>query len=111
MRHRNLFLSFGLCAVALEVALHSFLLLLPAAEGFYSMTEELTAGFSPLEKPIAFTLTSEHDHEAAKGADGPRSLRKPIPGSTYQSNAVACTYDRELLITNCPRFGRLRFSL
>jgi hypothetical protein len=48
MHRLDLFLSFGLCAVALEVALNSFLLLLPAEEGFYSMTEELTAGFSPI---------------------------------------------------------------
>jgi hypothetical protein len=48
MHRRDFFLRFGLCAVALEIALHRFPLLLPAEEGFYSMTQELTAGFPPL---------------------------------------------------------------
>jgi hypothetical protein len=50
MYRLDLLVSLGLVAVALEVTLHGFLLLLLllAEERFHSMTEELTAGFSPI---------------------------------------------------------------
>ena len=44
----DLLIRLGLRAVALEVALHSFLILLLPQKRFHSMTEELTAAFSPL---------------------------------------------------------------
>ena len=48
MHRLDLLSRLGLCTVALEVTLHSVLLLLPAEERFHSMTEELAAGFSPI---------------------------------------------------------------
>jgi hypothetical protein len=48
MYRLDLLVRLGLCAIALEVTLHRFLLLLLAQERFHRMTEELTAGFSPI---------------------------------------------------------------
>jgi hypothetical protein len=55
MHRLDLLVSLGLGAVALEVALHGFLLLRPAEERFYSVPEKLTAGFALL---LAFLVCS-----------------------------------------------------
>jgi hypothetical protein len=48
MHRLDLLIRLRSCEVALKVALHSFLFLLLAQEGFHSTTEKLTASFSPI---------------------------------------------------------------